>query len=124
MSNRATYEERQQPVDEKQERARKARRDWYYRNKQYVQSKVIARKQELTRWFEEYKATLKCAHCGQDHPAALDFHHRDGQAKDTEVGKAVSEGWCKERIVKEIAKCDVLCASCHRILHWKERQNP
>jgi predicted HNH restriction endonuclease len=29
----------------------------------------------------------------------------------------------KEKILLEISKCKVLCANCHRILHWKERNN-
>ena len=29
----------------------------------------------------------------------------------------------KEKLLQEIDKCDVLCANCHRDLHYQERQN-
>ena len=59
-----------------------------------------------------------CVDCGETHPACLDFHHRDPKQKSFSIGK---EGvkFSKERILAEIAKCDVLCANCHRKRHWR-----
>ncbi len=33
----------------------------------------------------------------------------------------VTRRMSKERILKEIAKCDVLCRNCHAKLHWEIR---
>ena len=62
-----------------------------------------------------------CIRCGETHPACLDFHHRDG--KTTKEGNiAEIRRFSYARIYAEIAKCDVLCANCHRKHHWGERQ--
>ena len=62
-----------------------------------------------------------CLRCGESHPACLDFHHRDPASKIYAVTDA-TRFWKLEKLAKEIEKCDVLCANCHRILHWDERQ--
>ena len=58
--------------------------------------------------------------CGQTHPAALEFHHRDPVAKTREVSKMITRREPLSRIMREIAKCDVMCASCHRIATAKK----
>lgn len=96
------------------------RRKWYAANKAHAKLKVTTRKRALKAWYAEYKATLNCSVCGEGHPACLVFHHRVPSEKDVAVSTAVTQrGWSKERILAEIAKCDVLCANCHRKLHWE-----
>jgi hypothetical protein len=68
----------------------------------------------------DFKRTLKCAQCPEDHPACLEFHH-EGE-KDFSIGRAVYDGVSVERIFEEIAKCTVLCANCHRKVHYKEKR--
>ena len=71
------------------------------------------------KWFDEYKSQLRCERCLETHPACLEFHHREPKKKEIVVSKALDWGWSIERILTEIAKCDVVCANCHRKLHWK-----
>ncbi len=53
----------------------------------------------------------KCTY--QGHVAAFDFHHRDPAKKEFQIGS-----WRKWEVVeKELKKCDLLCARCHRVLH-------
>jgi hypothetical protein len=73
-------------------------------------------------WFAEIGAG-GCAKCGfAVHPKALDFHHRDPATKLFGIGKFVNGRSCnaenKQIVREEIEKCDVLCANCHRILHF------
>jgi len=81
-----------------------------------------ARRQELKGEWLKYKATLKCTACGFDHIAALDFHHEDPTQKEHNINRLVSDGRFK-KAYEEIEKCIVLCANCHRIHHWNEK-NP
>jgi hypothetical protein len=71
-------------------------------------------------WLREYKRTLACGMCRENHPACLDFHHRDPTQKDFRISALGCMGWSKERVLAEIAKCDVLCANCHRKLHYDD----
>ena len=77
---------------------------------------------EKAKWYA-FKSTLKCAHCGFFHIAALDFHHEDPATKDGNVHEFVSNGQFA-KAYEEIKKCIVLCANCHRIHHHKEKKNP
>lgn len=103
--------------EQHKEELRKYRRDWYYRNREHAISKINERIDSLKTWMKEYKSTLKCEKCGFDDPRVLHFHHLDPKKKDMELSKVAHNGWCKERILKEIEKCQVLCANCHSILH-------
>jgi hypothetical protein len=99
------------------------RRASYQKKREYYQGRINQRQKEILVWFEELKSSLSCAQCGFSHPAALQFHHRIPRDKDLEIYLAVRKGWGKEHILREIAKCIPLCANCHFILHWEERQS-
>ncbi len=62
-----------------------------------------------------------CRICGETDAACLDFHHRNPDEKEGHIGEFRRFG--TERLLKEIAKCDVLCANCHRKFHRDERVN-
>jgi len=78
------------------------------------------RKRKREEW-AKYKETLHCCRCGQNHPATLDFHHEDPSQKTGNVFKLVGNGQYKKAL-DEIEKCIVLCANCHRIHHWEDRE--
>lgn len=57
----------------------------------------------------------RCEDCGYGVTiAALEFHHRDSKTKEFGVGN-FNGSW--ERLVAEAAKCDLVCANCHRRRH-------
>jgi hypothetical protein len=93
---------------------------WYLENRDKQRKAQSDRKKELREWFQEYKSTLSCK-CGEDHPATIDFHHSSGK-KEHLVAHMANEGYSKERILAEIAKCTIMCANCHRKLHDKQRR--
>jgi hypothetical protein len=100
-------------------------REWYARNKddpnyrRRLKEFDKQRRASLAEWFEELKKEKCCYKCGFDHPAALDFHHRNPDDKLYEVALMPQWGISKKKILAEIEKCDVLCANCHRILHYE-----
>jgi hypothetical protein len=93
-------------------------RAYYYRNREEVAAGRRRRKLDLRRWLREYKTSLVCTDCGETHPAALDFHHTDASEKELSIGEVTAYGWSRRKVLAEIAKCEVLCANCHRKRHW------
>lgn len=98
-----------------------AQRNHYAKHKEKVKAAVSKRRTQLRKDWHEFKKTLKCAKCGQSHPASLDFHHTDPTKKEGLLSKMVSNG-CFAAAKEELKKCVVLCANCHRIHHWEEHQ--
>lgn len=56
-----------------------------------------------------------CEECGYATClGALEFHHRDPRTKEFGVGGFTGS---TDRLLVEAAKCDLLCANCHRLRH-------
>lgn len=68
-------------------------------------------------WIIDYKRRRSCSHCGISDYRVLDFHHKKGEEKDFELGSYHRIGF--KRIKKEVEKCILLCANCHRIAHFE-----
>lgn len=81
-----------------------------------------SRDQEKRDWLAQLKINLVCRVCGEDHPAALDFHHKDPATKEYSVARMVTGPYNLEQLKAEVDKCEVLCSNCHRVLHWEEKQ--
>lgn len=64
---------------------------------------------------EDAKA-VGCADCPEVDPVVLQFHHRDPSAKEFRIGQATGT-MAIPRLLRELAKCDVLCANCHLRRH-------
>lgn len=98
---------------------KECKRIWYQKNKEKVDYLNNLRKQKLAEWFVDYKSRLRCD-CGENHPGCLEFHHKSDE-KDINVSRMVHFGYSKERILKEIAKCEVKCSNCHQKIHWNHK---
>lgn len=73
------------------------------------------RKAAIREWVRTLKAA-PCTDCGQTFPPeCMDFDHRDGRTKLRGVGILAGAGSSRRLISTEIAKCDLVCANCHRI---------
>lgn len=89
-----------------------------YKASQVVRVRV--RRQQRKAWLREIKSKLSCVKCGfNKHPAALQFHHLENKVDGvTKLVCNTSKSY--EFIRLEMAKCEVLCANCHLILHDEE----
>jgi hypothetical protein len=109
----------------KSSRRKDGRQDWCkectrIRDKErYHESKEQHKKWNKTRVDKnfnkvtDYLCTNKCADCGESDPVVLEFDHRDPSKKVDDIANMIRYASWK-RIEKEMKKCDVVCANCHK----------
>lgn len=105
------------------DKAKERMKEYYLKNKEKYKRAAYGRMIEIARWLAKLKSTLQCITCGESHISCIDFHHRNPEEKQYNISRVTSSRLSKENILKEIAKCDILCENCHRKLHWEEKQD-
>ena len=93
-------------------------KEHYLKNKQSYLDKNERLRKIIIDYVRNLKKQSSCK-CGENHPATLQFHHRNPEDKSFELASIYSNGYGLETIKKEIEKCDILCANCHAKLHYK-----
>lgn len=88
----------------------------YYRCRKCMVESVTKRRRKLKLLAVEYKGG-RCERCGYNKCVdALDFHHLDPSTKDFNISKnGNTRSW--DEIRKEVDKCIMICANCHREEH-------
>lgn len=107
-------------VEEHKEQHKENCKQWRKANRDKCNSYERKFRGERREWFYSIKQELQCKECGESRWFCLEFHHRDPKEKEANLS-AIYWRWPKERILEEIAKCDVLCGNCHKALHWEEQ---
>jgi hypothetical protein len=98
------------------------RKTHYLKNKKKYIGKASDYRKNMIEWFYEIKKELKCEICDEKRYWVLDFHHNNPDEKHDEVSILIRKG-SKKKILEEIEKCSVLCANCHRDLHFNEKNS-
>lgn len=99
-------------------RQKQAQQEHYQKNKAKFLERQWVRRSIVTRTVLEAKFGKACTECGETHPACLDFHHVDPGQKVANVAAMRQNGWTREQVLSELEKCVLLCANCHRKLHY------
>lgn len=79
-----------------------------------ILQRACARKRRLVnrKWVYDYLLAHPCEYCGESDPACLEFDHIDPSTKEYNVSRMAHTSM--ELLLKEMAKCRILCANCHR----------
>ena len=93
----------------------------YQSNKgQYIKRSSKSNKLYRSRnkkFINEYKSSMGCQFCNENHPACLDFHHISPTEKTANISRIANCSKSIESIQNEIDKCILVCANCHRKIH-------
>ncbi len=98
-----------------------ARKRSYADRREYMIKAVAKRRKKIRSMAIDYLGG-KCLVCGYERcSAALDFHHIDENTKSFGLSQnGMTRSW--ERTRKELDKCVLLCANCHREIHAEKMQ--
>lgn len=88
-------------------------RSHYATNKKQYLDRNKRHKENSQALLIQYLREHPCVDCGESDLVVLDFDHVRGK-KRTEVTVMVRSSYTWHVILKEIAKCVVRCANCHR----------
>ena len=95
-----------------------------YKDRAKYLIKAVAKRRKTLRLKSIEHLGGKCIVCGYSkYEGALEFHHLDDNSKDFGLSsKGMTRSW--ERIKKELDKCILVCANCHREIHSQKLQLP
>lgn len=76
-------------------------------------------------WLLEQKTSSPCLDCGQFFPGCcMDYDHLPGNEKIENLARMIGRSQYKiEDMQKEISKCELVCANCHRIRTFLRRSD-
>lgn len=75
------------------------------------------KRQRIRREFVNKVKDVPCVDCGIAYPpCVMDFDHVTG-TKQGNIANAMSWHW--DKLLEEIAKCDIVCSNCHRMRTYR-----
>lgn len=110
---------RYRTVGAKRRKTIEATQRWRARNPEHLREWRRQRRIERYAALAVIKLERGCADCGyREHAVALDFDHvHDDKAFN--ISSQIHRSW--ESVLAEVAKCEVVCANCHRVRSQKRR---
>ena len=94
---------------------REAQRQHYKLNRDNYLERIAKRVALNKSYVDQVKKESGCVDCGYNNLLCLEFHHM--RNKTDTISNMVKKGYGLETIKKEVDKCVVLCANCHRLRH-------
>jgi hypothetical protein len=100
---------------------RESRRDYYSLNSKRELKRNRSWEQKEWEWYNSLK-TGPCGDCGLCyHPAAMQWDHLPLYDKVDCVSNLMRTSRGRQKVIEEIAKCELVCANCHAIRTWTRR---
>jgi hypothetical protein len=88
---------------------------YYWRNREWEINRVRVRQAGAVEMLRELRR-VPCGDCGGGfEPHQMDFDHRDPTTKSFALMTGRAMLMSDEKLLAEVAKCDVVCANCHHL---------
>jgi len=87
------------------------KKSWPSRKERHMEVRELGRAKRVQKLIQ-YLASKQCVDCGENDIRVLEFDHLHDKEKN--VSEAVQR-WSWARTLKEISKCEIRCANCHRV---------
>lgn len=123
MFRRAVEEPGHLVPHKKREDRNACQRRWYANNRQKHIRMVRDHQHGVIAKYKQFKEGQSCIRCGESDVDCLTFHHRDPEQKRFNIGEVSRLRASWPTILRELAKCDCLCANCHMKLEAQKRRN-
>lgn len=99
--------------DPQKQKAAQAR--YFQENKERLLQQQTNKRSLWRRRIQEIKEATPCADCGESFPHyVMDFDHLPGSGKRFNISNQLGRFTSLADLELEIAKCQVVCANCHR----------
>ncbi|CDX26726.1 Uncharacterized 19.2 kDa protein in cobO 3'region (modular protein) [Mesorhizobium plurifarium] len=103
------------------------RKRYYVANREQILARTrfwTKRRLAKHRYIVDQLKTGPCMDCGSTYPVCvMDFDHRPGVKKGASISQMVGNWKISEAVLRaELAKCDLVCANCHRIRTHSRRK--
>lgn len=85
-----------------------------YKNKEDLYKAQKRHRIKVRRKLLDFLSTKKCVDCGEKDPIVLEFDHKKPRKKFKTVSRMLSGHYSWDSVMREINKCEVRCANCHR----------
>ena len=98
------------------EKQRESQRLWARRNRPATNAHRRLTKRKNKQKLVELKEVSSCADCGLHYPYyVMQYDHLDSATKSANIGDMMSSNMAWTTVLKEIAKCELVCGNCHAI---------
>lgn len=103
------------------EKQKQAQHESYLKKKEQYLLYGRSYKESRREYIRQSKLGKPCVDCGVHYPYyVMDYDHRDPTTKTTNLARMPRHSL--ESIQKEIDKCDLVCANCHRTRTHQHRK--
>ena len=111
------------------EKVKESKNKYYHTNKEQERAKCRARYHDGRRikdWLVKHYETQSCIDCTRVFPyCAMEFDHKGDEPKEfciSQMNTYVASSKNIAKVMKEISKCDFVCACCHKVRTWERLQ--